>query len=168
MGTTTNESAIELTRLEEESIDYFVPFVQMFGLPKSIGQIYGLLFVSPEALPMVSIQARLGISKGSLSQGLSLLKDLGAVTLHSLEGDRREHYRADLEVSRITNHFFENRLEPRLQNGRGRLSVMMGLIDESLTDTEDSTEVKTRVAALQKWHKRGGSIIPMIMRWLKR
>ena len=105
MGTTTNESAIELTRLEEEPIDYFVPFVQMFGLPKSIGQIYGLLFVSPEALPMVSIQARLGISKGSLSQGLSLLKDLGAVTSHSLEGDRREHYRADLQVSRITNHF---------------------------------------------------------------
>ena len=151
MGTTTKESAIELTRLEEESIDYFVSFVQMFGLPKSIGQIYGLLFVSPEALPMDSI-----------------LKDLGAVTSHSLEGDRREHYRADLQVSRITNHFFENRLEPRLQNGKSRLSLMMDLIDESLDGFDDSAEVRTRVAALQKWHKRGGSIIPMIVKWLKR
>ena len=168
MGTTTKESAIELTRLEEESIDYFVSFVQMFGLPKSIGQIYGLLFVSPEALPMDSIQTRLGISKGSLSQGLSLLKDLGAVTSHSLEGDRREHYRADLQVSRITNHFFENRLEPRLQNGKRRLSLMLDLIDESLDGFDDSAEVRTRVAALQKWHKRGGSIIPMIVKWLKR
>ena len=79
---------------------------------------------------MDSIQTRLGISKGSLSQGLSLLKDLGAVTSHSLEGDRREDYRADLQVSRITNHFFENRLEPRLQNGKSRLSLMMDLIDE--------------------------------------
>ena len=168
MGTTTKESAIELTRLEEESIDYFVSFVQMFGLPKSIGQIYGLLFVSPEALPMDSIQTRLVISKGSLSQGLSLLKDLGAVTSHSREGDRREHYRADLQVSRITNHFFENRLEPRLQNGKSRLSLMMDLIDESLDGFDDSAEVRTRVAALQKWHKRGGSIIPMIVKWLKR
>jgi len=167
MNATTKKSDATLSPLEEESIDYFVSFVQMFRLPKSIGQIYGLLFVSPVTLPMDEIQARLGISKGSLSQGLSLLKDVGAVTSHSQQGDRREHYRVDLQVSRITNHFFENHLEPSLQNGKRRLSLMADLIDESLGEDADSADVRTRVVALQKWHERGGSIIPMIVRWLK-
>lgn len=30
---------------------------------------------------------------------------------------------------------------------------MMGLIDESLTDTEDATEVRIRVAAMLKYYK---------------
>ncbi|MEM6279416.1 MAG: hypothetical protein AAF733_08065, partial [Verrucomicrobiota bacterium] len=63
-------------QIEEEIIDYFVSFVQMLGLPKSVGQIYGTLFASPEPLVMDDIVERLGISKGSASQGLSLLRSL--------------------------------------------------------------------------------------------
>ena len=98
------------------SVEYFVSFVQVFGLPKSIGQIYGLLFVSTVALSMDEVVEHLGISKGSASQGLALLKSLGAVSSKVIAGDRREHFQADLNVSRIVTHFFENRLQPR----RGR------------------------------------------------
>ena len=71
----------QLTRLEQESIDYFVSFVQIFGLPKSVGQIYGLMFVSVDPMPMSHIIERLEMSKGSASQGLATLRSLGAVVL---------------------------------------------------------------------------------------
>ena len=48
--------------LHAMSVDFFVSFVQVFGLPKSIGQIYGLLFVSADPLPMDDIVSQLGIS----------------------------------------------------------------------------------------------------------
>ncbi len=158
------------SELMEESIGFFVSFVQVFGLPKSIGQIYGLLFVSTTALPMDEIVARLGISKGSASQGLTLLKGLGAVVPKSVPLDRREHFVADLNVSRIVGHFFENRLQPRLDHGDRRLGTMLELAKAmERSDKDDgSANVLNRIRALQKWQKRGRSLVPIVVRWLKR
>lgn len=152
------------------SVDFFVSFVQVFGLPKSIGQIYGLLFVSPDPLPMDEIVNQLGISKGSASQGLSLLKSLGAVSSIAIHADRREHFEADLNVSRIVTHFFENRLEPRLEHGDRRLEEMVALarLAKRSDRTQGAASVLTRIQALQKWQKRGRNLIPMVVRWLKR
>ena len=57
----------------------------MLGLPKSIGEIYGLLYVTQEALSLDDLVSRLGISKGSTSQGLKMLRKLGAV--REVEGE---------------------------------------------------------------------------------
>jgi DNA-binding transcriptional regulator GbsR (MarR family) len=156
--------------LHAMSVDFFVSFVQVFGLPKSIGQIYGLLFVSADPLPMDDIVTRLGISKGSASQGLALLKSLGAVTSRTVPSDRREHFEADLNVSRIVTHFFENRLQPRLEHGDRRLEEMLDLARAAKREKKDggSAAVLTRIQALQKWQKRGRNLLPMVVRWLKR
>jgi len=161
------KGAAKLSALEAESVDYFVSFVQVFGLPKSIGQIYGLLFVSADPLAMDDIIARLGISKGSASQGLTVLKGLGAVASHSVPTDRREHFRADLNVSRIAHHFFENRLQPRLENGEERLESMLRLARQEQR-LGAGAEPISRLRALQKWQSRGTRLLPLILRWLRR
>ena len=156
----------QLSKLEQESIDYFVSFVQILGLPKSIGQIYGLMFVATDPLAMDDIIERLEISKGSASQGLGTLKGLGAILPIQIEGDRREHYRADLEVSRIVNHFFEENLEPRLENGRERLKRMIKIASSEESDSGEN-EALARLKALQKWQNRGKKAIPIVKGFLK-
>ena len=71
---TTNTSELEL-----EAIDYFVRFMSLLGMPRSVGEIYGLLYFSPDPLSMDVIAAKLGISIGSASQGLRTLRSLKAV-----------------------------------------------------------------------------------------
>ena len=66
---------------ETECVKFFAEVVQVFGVPKSIGQIYGLLYASPRPLSFSDIVERLEISKGSASQGLQLLRELGAVNV---------------------------------------------------------------------------------------
>jgi DNA-binding transcriptional regulator GbsR (MarR family) len=169
-GSTKGGSMPVTDALVAESIEFFVSFVQVFGLPRSIGQIYGLLFVSSRPLPMDEVVARLGISKGSASQGLSLLKSLGAVTSRPVPDDRREHFQADLNVSRIVTHFFENRLRPRLENGEHRLSTMLEMtkrLPAAPGDDDSAAVVRTRIEALEKWQRRGRSVLPMIIRWLR-
>ncbi|MEM1444089.1 MAG: transcriptional regulator [Verrucomicrobiota bacterium] len=166
----TGESPEENTgvspQVEAEIIDYFVSFVQMLGLPKSVGQIYGTLFASTEPLVMDDIVERLGISKGSASQGLSLLRSLGAVQSEMIPGDRREHFSADLNVSRIVHHFFEERLLPRLQNGAERVDSILSELDP---EGDESQQVLVdRVKALRKWQKRGNAIVPRVVKWLRR
>ena len=67
--------------LEIESIDFFVRLMGLLGLPRSVGEIYGLLYFSPHPLPMDQIVSRLGISIGSASQGLKTLRSLKAKNL---------------------------------------------------------------------------------------
>lgn len=154
--------------LQEESVDYFVSFVQLFGLPRSIGQIYGLLFVSTEPLAMDDIVERLRISKGSASQGLSLLRELGAVTSRHVEGDRRDHYEADLNVSRIVTHFFENRVQERLAHADERIGRLLHLARATDRNWPEDRETRlARIQALQKWQKRGKRILPLIVGWLR-
>ena len=47
----------EISPLQLEVIELFVHAVKVLGLPKSVGEIYGLLFISPEAMPLDVIVA---------------------------------------------------------------------------------------------------------------
>ena len=73
------DSAQGLTAFEAEIVAMFADLVVLLGLPKSMGEIYGLLFASAEPLTFGEIEQKLGLSKGSVSQGLKSLRELGAV-----------------------------------------------------------------------------------------
>ena len=77
--------------LEIESIDFFVRLMGILGMPRSVGEIYGLLYFSETALSMNKIANRLGISIGSASQGLKTLKGLKAIKSTYIAGDRKDH-----------------------------------------------------------------------------
>ena len=62
-------------------MELFADIVSALGIPKSIGQIYGLLYASATPLSFSDIIERLEISKGSVSQGLQLLRSLGAINV---------------------------------------------------------------------------------------
>lgn len=64
---------------ERECVDFFADVVGVLGVPRSMGQIYGLLFASPRPLSFTDITEKLDISRGSASQGLKALRDLGAI-----------------------------------------------------------------------------------------
>ena len=89
--TTGNQTAQESNKdLEIESIDFFVRMMSMLGMPRSVGEIYGLLYFSTTPLPMDQIVSRLGISLGSASQGLKTCAQSSRTKLCTL--DRRDHY----------------------------------------------------------------------------
>jgi len=169
MVQSTHTAKTELTELELESIEYFVSFVQMLGYPKSVGEIYGVLFVSRRPMALDDVVERLSISKGSASQGLGVLRSLGAIKLVYVAGDRRDHYEADFNLGRIANRFFNEKLAPLLENGIGRIERMESLAAEHLVADEDfekSHPAPLRIRALRKWQRRGQTFMPMILRFL--
>src|SRR5450755_2178230 len=90
-----------LSEFELESIDLFIHSVQVLGLPRSIGEIYGFLFAQPQPQPMEVLIKRLGMSVGSVSQGLKFLKNIGAVKITFHPGDRREFFSAQTELRKL-------------------------------------------------------------------
>ncbi len=157
-----NEEA--LSDLDVESIELFIGFFKLIGLQKSVGEIYGLLFVSSRALAMDDIVRRLGISLGAASQGLKVLRSVGAVKSVYMPGDRRDHYVADLELSKFASAFIKEELKPRLDRALERIGTMQNLANEM--DPEDRSAAGERLERLKHWLERGESMLPWLLKFL--
>ncbi len=154
-----------LSKLEIETIELFINFLRMLGLPKSIGEIYGLLFASPRPLAADEMMAKLGVSAGAASQGLRLLRTLGAVKLVYLPGGgRKDYFTADLDLSTFASVFLKDEVQPRLDRAVERLKRM----EELMADVQEADREATRqrVARLRHWIEKGRSMLPWILRFL--
>ena len=153
-----------LSDLDVESIELFMGFFKLIGLQKSVGEIYGLLFVSSRALAMDDIVRRLGISLGAASQGLKVLRSVGAVKSVYMPGDRRDHYVADLELSKFASAFIQEELKPRLDRALERIGTMETLA--SGMESGDRATAEERLERLKHWLERGESILPWLLKIL--
>jgi DNA-binding transcriptional regulator GbsR (MarR family) len=159
-----SDAAPVLSELEVEAIDLFIGLIRLLGMPKSVGELYGLLFVSPAALPMEVLMDRLQMSKGSASQGLKLLRSFGAVKTVYMAGDRRDHYVAEFDLSRFASNFIKGELQPHLDSGLERIERMEQLIKQFVPAERETAE--SRLARLRHWHEKGQSMLPWILKFL--
>ena len=156
---------VRLGELEVEAIEMFINFLRLIGLPKSIGEIYGLLFVAPKPMAMDEIMARLDISLGAASQGLKLLRSLGAVRVVYERGDRRDHYVADLELSRFATVFIKDELQPRIDMAAERIKRMEAALAE--LPPKERRATRERIDRLKHWLEKGRKILPWLIRFMK-
>src|SRR6266478_6924145 len=112
-----SKSQAGLSPLETEIIDFFVELSRLLGQPRSLAEIYGLLFISAHPLAMDDVIERLRLSKGSASQGLKFLRNMGAVRMVYVPGDRRVHYEAVAELRNLATRFLRDQIVPHLENG---------------------------------------------------
>ena len=73
------ERSASVVGFEEAVVDFFVDAADLLGVPKSVAVLYGIVFASPQPLSFADIQARGTLSKGSVSQGLRVLREMGAI-----------------------------------------------------------------------------------------
>jgi DNA-binding transcriptional regulator GbsR (MarR family) len=158
------ESSASLSELELEAIDMFINFLRLIGLQKSVGEIYGLLFVSSRPLCMEEIMNRLHLSSGAASQGLKLLRAVGAVKTVYSPRDRRDHFAADLELSKFATVFIKDELYPRVERARKWIQHMESLLARLPADELEAT--KRRLDRLKHWLEKGEKMLPWALRFL--
>jgi len=143
---------------ESGLVDIFADLAELFGNPKSYGQIYGLLFASEEPLSMEDIAQRLDISQGSTSQGLRQLEAFGAIVKKREDGDRQALYTAKLEMKLLISGFLKERVIPRLESTESRVKALR----DSLNSQPSSlASMRFRLNRLAKWHRSARTILPL-------
>lgn len=148
-----------LNATERELVEWFVDFTALMGLPASVGQIYGLLYLSGQPLPFDNFVERLGISKGSASQGLKFLRGLGAVRIIAIPGDRREFYEAEISPTRLVAGFLKEKVQPRLKESDERLARLKKTLQEM---EQEDPMLAERVHRLHIWSQRARQFIPVV------
>ena len=114
-----------LSPLVRSFVGHFGEMGSRWGINRTVGQIYALIFVSPVALNADEIAEQLEFSRSNVSMGLKELQAWRLVNLRHLPGDRREYFDAPSDAWEIFRTLAEERrrreIEPTLSMLRNAL-----------------------------------------------
>jgi DNA-binding transcriptional regulator GbsR (MarR family) len=114
-----------LSPLVRSFVGHFGEMGSRWGINRTVGQIYALIFVSPTALNADEIAEQLEFSRSNVSMGLKELQAWRLVQLRHHPGDRREYFDAPTEAWEIFRTLAEERrrreIEPTLSMLRNAL-----------------------------------------------
>lgn len=150
----------EIVAFDAQVVGFFVSAADVLGVPKSVAAIYGIVFASPQPLSFAEIEARLNVSKGSISQGLRVLREVGALKEVSAAAERSERFAPDLEMRKLVARFIESRVEKQLAAGSERLESLRGAIPND--SAANSVELKRRLKSLSDWHSKARGLLPLV------
>ncbi len=160
----SNGVTSHLEPAEVEIIHLFVQFARALGQPRSVAEIYGLLFASEKPIAMDTLIERLNLSKGSASQGLKYLQDLGAVRTIYVAGDRRTHYEAVAELRNLAGRFLRQQILTHFEDSETRLDRIAAQT-QKLSD-EQRKHINERIKLLRRWERTGRRILPFVLKML--
>ena len=165
--TASSGIAREQKFFQTECVELFARLAHMIGLPRSIGQIYGLIYGSARPLSFTDIVAQLDISKGSASQGLRALREVGGILPAPVVPGRREHFVPETELRKLIAGFLDGSFQPHLRRGAKRLDGFKGHHAVALAAQGGNGRLLLgRLGKLQNWHRKGAVVLPLIAKYI--
>lgn len=101
----------DLDIVQDSMLDGLGQLSDYFGFSKVMGQLYGALLMSSEAMCLDDLMDRLSISKASVSTNLRTLEHMGMVRQVWLRGKsgRRKYYEAETDFLQIITNILSGR-----------------------------------------------------------
>jgi HTH-type transcriptional regulator, glycine betaine synthesis regulator len=145
-------------------------FSRRIGLPRTLGQIYGLLFLSPRALSLEEIAGQLDISKASVSTGARQLASWGAIRQVWIPGSRKDFFEAIPELGALIRSAYREFFKPRLDASQKRGEVLIETLrddcDQGRISQEDFEFCRGRLQTLGRFQTALQSVAPLLDRVL--
>jgi DNA-binding transcriptional regulator GbsR (MarR family) len=131
-----------LPPLNREFVAHFGEMGSRWGINRTVGQIYALLFISPNALNADEIAETLEFSRSNVSMGLKELQAWRLVRLRHQPGDRREYFEAPADVWEIFRVLAEERRRREVEPTLSMLRT--ALLETPKTDAERHAQARMR------------------------
>lgn len=148
-----------------EMIDACARACQILGIPRSTGQIYGLLYLSTRPVCLFEIAETLKLSKASCSTGTRDLCTWNAIRQVWVQGDRKDYFVVDPDLSNVVRTVYQHFVKPRLNSSKGRLSQVTEALEndlkEGLVTVEEYELLAERVGHLVRFRKKAEMVIPL-------
>jgi DNA-binding transcriptional regulator GbsR (MarR family) len=130
-----------LSPLAQRFVLHFGEMGSRWGINRTVGQIYALLYISPKALNADEIATALDFSRSNVSMGLKELESWQLVRLQHLPSDRREYFSVPEDVWSIFRTLVEER---RKREVDPTLTMLRNALLES-TQTDDDQFAQGRM-----------------------
>src|SRR5690606_31590760 len=125
---------VQLPALTQAFVLHFGEMGSRWGINRTVGQIYALLFLSEHPLNADQITEALGVSRSNVSMGLKELDAWQLVQRRHLPGDRREYYQAPDDIWQILRTLAEQRRKREIDP---TLTMLRDILMEAPTTPEE-------------------------------
>lgn len=127
---------------------------QSLGLNRLLGQIYMLLYLSPEPMSLDDLARWLGVSKASVSIACRQLEAWGALHRCWVKGDRRDFYVAETAFDRILRNGFLTAIQKKLDTARVQIQRSLDLLRQSNVRDQRIVFLESRLREAEEYRRR--------------
>jgi len=147
---------------EDSILNLCVKLCSILGLPKSIGLIYGAVFVSTRPIEAGEICKKLKISRGSVSQGIKFLRELGAIRVEGQNGNRAEHFVAEDHLRKAVETFVTKKIAAAFDELGEEVERLENDSSQQLPEA-----LRDKLETIRRWHGHGRLLLPLVTGFLK-
>lgn len=144
---------MQLSESMQTFISHFGEMGSRWGINRTVGQIYALLYLSKDPICADDISDILGFSRSNVSMGLKELDSWRLVRVKHFQKDRKEYYTVPEDVWEIFRTLVEERKKREIEP---TLSMLRGVILTPNSEGEDYSRQK-----MQEMH----DLIEMLTKW---
>ena len=147
----SRDAAVLSAEQEREIIAFWIQVSALLGYPRSIGEIFGLIFLSEAPLSADDVVDRLGISRSGAGQGLKALLDIGAIKAVHPPALRKEHYQMQTDLGVLVKHLLNSCVLPKLEE----LSAQRAALKRNERHDARIGQTSSRSMARKSWPNLG-------------
>ncbi len=136
---------MRLPPLIERFVLHFGEMGGRWGINRTVGQIYALLFLSDRPLNAEEITEALGVSRSNVSMGMKELEAWRLVRKKHLPGDRRDFFEAPDDVWQIVRTLAE-------QRRKREVDPTLSLLRDVLMETPGTTAERHAQDKMREMH----------------
>lgn len=141
----------EIAPLHWEIIDVCVRLAQMIGVPRSTGEIFGLVFCSPRPVCFDDVAKILKLSNGTISYGLRYLRRVGAIRTCYIAQERKDFYVAETSLRKMISTLFSESIVAELGGSAEQLEHLRARV---LPDAKPDSNILYCVDQLIGWNQQ--------------
>jgi DNA-binding transcriptional regulator GbsR (MarR family) len=145
--------ATKLSQLKQDFTEGLSQISRFWGLPKGMGAIFAVLYLSPSPLSLDEVVTQTGLTKGAVSTEVRTLARMGLVHRSSKLGDRKDYYEAESDFYKSIRSILKERQNSEFDRAIRSVQETLNLL-ESGSVSGDEAEVAfvyERIKALQEF-----------------
>ena len=160
---------VQMEELSKEFINNLGRVAGFFGFQRLMGQLYAVLFLSPEPLTLDDMVKRLESSKGNVSINIRALERWGLVRQIYKWADRKNYYEAETDIWKAVSGILQERERKESQQMLESLSQSVEML-EQFSKSANGPEAATaqfyleRMEVLRRLFQFGDSLLDMMVR----
>lgn len=145
---------MNLSPIVQTFVLHFGEMGNRWGINRTVGQIYALLYVSPRPLNADEIAEALGFSRSNVSMGLKELESWRLVRLQHLPNDRREYFSTPEDIWAIFRTLAEERR-------KREIDPTLSMLRDALIQSPANDEERHAQKRLKEMH----DLIELVTDW---
>lgn len=168
-GAVTNRNPAEhIESACDVAIEVLGQLAEFWGFTRTMGRVFGLVYVSPQPVTQTELCERLSISPGSASMSLSGLQRWGAVRKAMVSQGRKIRYEAETDFRKIVTSVLESRERQTLEDAMDAVAHALDKLHRSgehdATLDENARVVLERLRHLDSVYKLSYRLLQLLLK----